>query len=115
LAFNEDAGGALAMARQSTVPEILPVRMPSASDEAFLRGYDLGTLTNWTYPYPRNRFRLTTRKTTVWGTTWGYHYPIPIPVRPLDEPGPRFVDKGPDVEPQIDTRPGVQPQFPTRS
>lgn len=105
LSLNEDVGGAFAMARQASTPEVLPVRIGFVSEEDVLRGQDHGTLSIWTYPYPRDRFRLTLGTDTVWGATWGYRYPVPVVPEPLDLPGPRLVDKGSDAGLQIDSRP----------
>lgn len=115
LALDEEQGGAFAMARQASAPEVLPTRLPNASEEAILREQDLGTLSVWRYPYPPDLFRLTVGTETVSGWEWGYRYPVPSVPEPLDLPGPRLVDKGPGVPPQRDSRPGAQREAQERS
>ena len=109
LAFEENPGGTLAMARQASTREVLPTRLPFVSEDNVLRGLDLGTLSLYTYPYPQDRFELSLGTETVRGWEWGYRYPVPVEREPLDPPGPPLIDKGPGTEPQIDPRPELAP------
>ena len=108
LALDEDQGGAFALARQVSAPEVVPTRLPFASREAVLRGQDLGTLAVWIYPYRADGYEVARGTETVPGWEWGYHYPVPTVPDPLAVPGPRTVDKGGDA-PVLDGRPELSP------
>ena len=112
LAFEENLGGTLVMARQASRREVLSTRLPFVTEDNVARGLDLGTLSLYTYPYPQDRFELSLGTETVPGWEWGYRYPVPVEREPLDPPGPPLVDKGPGTEPQIDSRPELAPPDP---
>jgi hypothetical protein len=108
LALDEEQAGSLVMARQASIPEVLPTRIPGVPPENVRRDDDLGTLSRWSYLYPADRYALTLGTRVVAGTAWGYRYPIPIPDDTLPDGSPDLVDKGPGLGPVLDTRPGAQ-------